>query len=224
MFLHLPNLDRFAVYFIIPVPKGGEIMKTAKVTVVAFLAIGLSFMLLPQNGDAEQKFGVGGKLIGQLPFLVGSLEINQLGVEVGGGMWSVDMTPDTDVSVPIDLIYYCASGTYKYPLNKKVQPYIGGGVVGASGSEEIQRYTGGTNPEPVGKLTMSGQTIGYNVLAGLELPLESYGIPITAFGGVNYLEINDLTLTHEDVDLSNYPTYSIPFSGINFHIGAKFEF
>lgn len=138
-------------------------------------------------------------------------------------MWSTVMSPSADNSVTVALTYYCANGTYKYPFDEKIQPYLGGGLVGALGSIEFKAYTGGKNPQPIGEVTMSGQAIGYNILGGSEFPLESYGLPITLFGGINYLGINDLTFTHEDKDI-NSRTFPLPINGISFHIGAKFEF
>lgn len=63
-------------------------MKESRSVTAIVLAIGFCFILLPNPVGAEQKISIAGKLVGFVPFLISSLDLNQFGVEVGGGMRS----------------------------------------------------------------------------------------------------------------------------------------
>lgn len=86
-------------------------MKSTKSVAVIVLVIGLCFILLPKTSKAEQEAGIGGKLIGEVPFLIGSLDFNQFGIEVGGGMRSTSTSYGT-YSSSLSLTYYLANGRY----------------------------------------------------------------------------------------------------------------
>lgn len=89
---------------------------------------------------------------------------------------------------------------------------MGGGILGVNATVTS---TGGYT-----EATVSGSSNGYDIFGGVELPLESYGFPVTVFGGINYLNFEDITFEYEGESF----TYPMSVSGTNFHVGVKLEF
>lgn len=186
-------------------------MRTKQAILVVVLVTGFCLSFLPQSARAQQRVGLGGKFVGDLPFVTGSLEFDQFGIEAGGGIKSAS-TESYGYSYEMSLSYYLANGRYIFPLNAPVQPYLGGGLVGlnatvTAGYDEMEE-------------TVSAGSNGYDVFGGIKFPMHDYGFPISISGGVNYLGFEDLTFTYEGESIS----YPLGISGTSFHVGLQFEF
>jgi len=184
-------------------------MKSVKSVAVIVLIIGFCLVLLPNTSRAE--VGIGGKYIGEVPFLIGSLDFNQFGIEAGRGMRFISIGNEL-ISGRASLTYYLVNGRYYFPTDSQLKPYMGGGVLGvdANYTATIGRY----------EATFSGSSDGYDIFAGVELPLESYGFPVTVFGGIDYLNFEGITLEYEGLGI----VCPVSMGGTTFHIGAKYEF
>ena len=186
-------------------------MKINRIAGGAILVVLFCLLVLPQLAQARQKVGVGGKLVGEIPFLVGSFRLNQFGIEAGGGMRTTSTSYGT-YSYNMTLTYYLFNGKFIVPLSDRVLPYIGAGIIGASATA--------TASSGFEDIAVSGGTNGFDVFGGVEVPFEDYGLPITAFGGMDYLGFEDMTFSYEGQSF----TYPMQLGGISFHVGVKFEF
>lgn len=181
---------------------------------ITLVVLALLLTLFSFSSKAEQRFGIGGKLVGEVPAAIGSLTFDQFGIEVGGGMRSINSSYSDyygEYTYDLSLTYYLANGRYLFPMNQ-VRPYVGGGMVGLTATATVD-YDGTEE-------TLSGGTNGFDVFVGLEVPLNRFGFPLTIFGGINYLGFENLTFEYEG------ETFSFPLgmSGSSFHAGLKFEF
>lgn len=57
---------------------------------ITLVVLALLLTLFSFSSKAEQRFGIGGKLVGEVPAAIGSLTFDQFGIEVGGGMRSIN--------------------------------------------------------------------------------------------------------------------------------------
>jgi hypothetical protein len=118
--------------------------------------------------------GIGFKIWQGLPFVLGNLSWNHLGLELGLGFGSYagsGAIPD------VTSIWYSGSARYLVlipQVQRMVRPYVGGGVIGLT-------ITGS-----VGSGTSSVNVFGFDAVVGMELLLAPLGIPLTMFAGADW--------------------------------------
>jgi len=186
-------------------------MKTVKISIVALLIMIFCVVLIPHTTQGRGEFGVGGKLVGSIPLVIASFDLNQFGGEVGGWIRSTGYNSGS-YSFNMSVAYYLANGRFIIPLNRQLKPYLGAGVIGTSVTGSS---SGGTT-----EISLTGGATGFDLFGGVEFELKSFGLPISIFGGLDYLGFEDVTLTYDGESF----TYPIGIGGTSFHVGIKFEF
>lgn len=186
-------------------------MRHIKISLVALLVITTLIIFLPHYGYSSQEFGVGAKLVGETPLIIASFDSNQFGIEAGGWTRSANSSYGS-YSLSMSLTYYLANGRFIIPIDRQIKPYVGAGIVGVLATG---RSSGGTTD-----VMVNGGANGYDLFGGLEYELDSHGLPISIFGGANYIGFGDITFTYDGESFS----YPVQIGGTSFHFGVKFEF
>jgi hypothetical protein len=118
--------------------------------------------------------GIGFKVWQGLPFVVGNLSWNHLGLELGlgfGGYTGSGAIPD------VTSIWYSGSARYLVlipQVQRMIRPYVGGGVIGLT-------ITGSA-----GSGTSSVNIFGFDAVVGMELLFAPLGVPLTMFAGADW--------------------------------------
>jgi len=171
----------------------------SKVLLVGTLIITLAVSI---SCFAQVNIGAGIKFIREVPFLAVNAVWGVFGAEAGMGMTSYGY-----LGYNMSLLWYLVNGKayFSMPL---LRPYLGAGVVGVNATVSALGQTA------------SGSAMGVDVLAGLEFPFDTYGIPLTVFGGLDWLMFGNLTLSYPGQTIE----VPIDISGMSFHLGARVDF
>lgn len=138
-------------------------------TIKRHLISRMSFLqeTLPQPAlETAFCLGIGVKYFKQAPFIVLNTSLGKIGWE--SGLWGMG-------SSEAFMIFYLTNLKYYLPvafLEHEVRVFLGGGIFGMI-------IAGGGSVFPMGFL---------HILGGFELPLSSFGFPITFFAGIDWLE------------------------------------
>jgi len=165
-------------------------------------ALLLIILVVPLTCYAQITVGGGAKLVGEVPFLIANIIWGPVGAEAGVGMNSSGI-----LGYSLSYFWYSANGKV-YIFIPSLRAYLGAGIIGIKVTASVLDQTG------------SGSSIGVDVLGGLEFPLGSYGIPLTVFGGIDWLMFSNLTVSIAGQHIE----FPLDVSGLSFHVGIRLEF
>jgi len=171
---------------------------------------------------ALMEFGVGGKLLGSTPFLIGGISVGPLGFEAGVGVSSQEF-PGHDRT---PLVWYSALAKYYVPLAilDWLDPYVAGGVVGMWTSVD-ELGPPSPPPPPDGPAadaqaqggSASGGVVGLDLAGGAEFGLG----PVRLFGGLDWIIVADeLTLSGHGTE----ETLPLDVPSLTVHLGIRYDF
>ncbi len=126
-------------------------------------------------GEASrQSAGIGLKIRGSLPFVVGNLSLRNFGVN---GALGFGTSAISGVSVDVTAFWYTAALRYIVTIpgiDRYLRPHIGGGIIGVSVVATS------------GSASASVNMFGIDAGLGIDVPLATLGVPLTIFAGTNW--------------------------------------
>ena len=152
----------------IPASQAAEIRISKPRSYVASLSV----------SPASNSVGIGLKVWGGFPAVLGSLTLGGLGTEIGVGYRSA---PALYGLIDVQLLFYFANIRYLVSLplvGDVVRPYFGAGVVGMNALASAGGHTG------------SASLFAVDAFAGIELSLAALQIPVTLFAAEDWAPIS----------------------------------
>lgn len=129
---------------------------------------------IPVAGSRSTTAGIGFKVWQGLPFIIGNLSWNHLGLELGVGFGAYSGSG----SVPdVTSLWYSGSARYLVLIpgvEQVVRPYVGCGVIGLTITSSSALGGGSVN------------VIGFDAAVGVDVLLAQLGIPLTLFAGADW--------------------------------------